>query len=129
MHFGIIVFPAPTATAIALTSINNVLGHTSALVWHENTDLSAFDAIIVPGGFAHGDYLRTGAIARFSPVMDSDSRVRVVRQTVIGICNGFQIFAKPGCCRARSGRNASQHFICRVDARLRVENNATSSCI
>ena len=65
MHFGIIVFPGTNCEHDTLHVVSNVLGHTGALVWHESTDLSAFDALVLPGGFAHGDYLRTGAIARF----------------------------------------------------------------
>ncbi|HEX8236486.1 MAG TPA: phosphoribosylformylglycinamidine synthase subunit PurQ [Abditibacteriaceae bacterium] len=123
MHFGIIVFPGTNCDRDCAHVISNVLGHTSAMVWHENTDLSAFDALIVPGGFAHGDYLRTGAIARFSPVMDSIAEFASYSKPVIGICNGFQILCEAGLLPGALRRNASQHFICRVDAHLRVENN------
>jgi phosphoribosylformylglycinamidine synthase len=99
------------------------MGHTSTLVWHEQTDLSPFDVIILPGGFAHGDYLRTGAIARFSPVMDSVALFAGMGKPVIGICNGFQILCEAGLLPGVLRRNATQHFICRVDARLRVEHN------
>jgi phosphoribosylformylglycinamidine synthase I len=123
MHFGIIVFPGSNCDRDCQHVVNNVLGHTSALVWHEQTDLSAYDGIIIPGGFAHGDYLRTGAIARFSPVMGSVATLAALGKPVIGICNGFQVLCEahllPGVLR----RNAGQHFICRVDAHVRVEDN------
>jgi len=122
MHFGIIVFPGSNCDRDCAHVINDVMGHSCRLVWHENTDLSAFDGLILPGGFAHGDYLRTGAIARFSPVMDSVAEFAAAGKPVIGICNGFQILCEarflPGALR----RNSGQHFICR-DAHLRVEHN------
>ncbi len=124
MNFGIIVFPGTNCERDCAHVIVNVLGHSASLVWHEETDLSAFDALILPGGFAHGDYLRTGAIARFSPVMDSVAQFAAMGKPVIGICNGFQVLCEAGLLPGVLRRNKSQHFICRVDARVRVENNA-----
>jgi phosphoribosylformylglycinamidine synthase len=124
MHFGIITFPGSNCDRDCLHVVRDVMGHSGALVWHEETDLSAFDAIIVPGGFAHGDYLRTGAIARFSPVMDSISQFASMGKPIIGICNGFQILCEAGLLPGVLRRNAEQHFICNTRARVRVENNA-----
>ncbi len=123
MHFGIIVFPGTNCERDCAHVINDVLGQTSRLVWHQETDLSEFDALILPGGFAHGDYLRTGAIARFSPVMDSIAEFASMGKSVIGICNGFQILCEAGLLPGALRRNATQHFICRVDAHVRVEHN------
>ncbi len=122
MHFGIIVFPGTNCDLDCLHVVTKVLGQTGAPVWHEETDLSAFDAIIVPGGFAHGDYLRTGAIARFSPVMDSVAEFARMGKPVLGICNGFQILCEAGLLPGVLRRNLSSHFICR-DVYLRVERN------
>ncbi|HVF11304.1 MAG TPA: phosphoribosylformylglycinamidine synthase subunit PurQ [Abditibacteriaceae bacterium] len=122
MHFGIIVFPGSNCERDCAHVINDVMGHSCALVWHESIDLSTFDALILPGGFAHGDYLRTGAIARFSPVMDSVAEFAAAGKPVIGICNGFQILCEARLLPGALRRNAGQHFICR-DAYLRVEHN------
>lgn len=123
MHFAIIVFPGTNCDRDCLHVVRDVMGHTGELVWHEQTDLSRFDAVIVPGGFAHGDYLRTGAIARFSPVMDSVAEMAGLGKPVIGICNGFQVLCEAGLLPGVLRRNKSQHFICRVDATIRVERN------
>jgi phosphoribosylformylglycinamidine synthase len=122
MHFGIIVFPGSNCERDCFHVVRDVMGHTAALVWHEETDLSAFDAILLPGGFAHGDYLRTGAIARFSPVMDSVAEFAALGKPVLGICNGFQILCEAGLLPGALRRNVGQHFICR-DVYLRVEHN------
>ena len=122
MHFGIIVFPGTNCDRDCLHVVTEVLSHTGELVWHENTDLSAFDALILPGGFAHGDYLRTGAIARFSPVMDSVAEFAHMGKPVLGICNGFQILCEAGLLPGALRRNLGRHFICR-DVFLRVERH------
>ncbi len=123
MNFGILVFPGTNCERDCAHVISDVLGHSAALVWHNETDLSAFDAVILPGGFAHGDYLRTGAIARFSPVMDSVAQFAALGKPVIGICNGFQILCEAGLLPGVLRRNREQHFICRVNAHVRVEQN------
>lgn len=92
------------------------------MVWHSTLHLGGFDAIIIPGGFAHGDYLRTGAIARFSPVMDAVAEFAANGRPVLGICNGFQILCEAGLLPGALRRNAGLHFICK-DAFLRVERN------
>jgi phosphoribosylformylglycinamidine synthase len=122
MHFGIIVFPGSNCERDCLHVVRDVMGHTGALVWHESTDLSAFDALLLPGGFAHGDYLRTGAIARFSPVMDAIAEFAHSGKSVLGICNGFQILCEAGLLPGALRRNVGRHFICR-DVHLRVEHN------
>ena len=122
MHFGILVFPGTNCEHDTLHVIQNVLGETGALVWHTSTDLSPFDALILPGGFAHGDYLRTGAVARFSPVMDSVAEFAAAGKPVLGICNGFQILCEAGLLPGALRRNQSSHFICR-DAYLQVADN------
>jgi phosphoribosylformylglycinamidine synthase len=122
MHFGIIVFPGTNCDLDCLHVVRDVMGHTAAPVWHEETDLSAFDALVLPGGFAHGDYLRTGAVARFSPVMDSVAEFATLGKPVLGICNGFQILCEAGLLPGALRRNVGQHFICR-DTFLRVEHN------
>lgn len=122
MHFGIIVFPGTNCDRDCAHVVRDVMGHSGALVWHEETDLSPFDALILPGGFAHGDYLRTGAMARSSAVMDSVSQFASFGKPVIGICNGFQILCEAGLLPGALRRNANQHFLCR-DTHLRVESN------
>jgi phosphoribosylformylglycinamidine synthase len=123
MHFGIIVFPGTNCEHDTLHVVTEVLGHTGALVWHEATDISAFDAIILPGGFAHGDYLRTGAVARFSPVMDAVALFAAAGKPVLGICNGFQILCEAGLLPGALRRNYGSHFLCH-DVHLRVESNS-----
>lgn len=123
MHFGILVFPGTNCERDTLHVVTQVLGHSGALVWHESNDLSPFDALVLPGGFAHGDYLRAGAIARFSPVMDAIAEFAAMGKPVLGICNGFQILCEAGLLPGALRRNYGSHFICR-DAYLRVEGNA-----
>ena len=123
MHFGIIVFPGTNCEHDTLHVVCDVLGHSGSLVWHEATDLSPFDGVILPGGFAHGDYLRTGAVARFSPVMDAVAQFAAAGKPVLGICNGFQILCEAGLLPGALRRNYGSHFVCR-DVHLRVETNA-----
>ena len=111
MHFGIIVFPGSNCERDCAHVINDVMGHSCALVWHENTDLSAFDILILPGGFAHGDYLRTGAIARFSPIMAAVTRFAERGGPVLGICNGFQVLLEAGLLPGAMVRNQGIKFI------------------
>ncbi len=125
MHFGIIVFPGTNCERDTLHVVTDVLGHSGQLVWHDATDLAPFDGVIIPGGFAHGDYLRTGAVARFSPVMDSVAEFAANGKPVLGICNGFQILCEAGILPGVLRRNYTSHFICR-DAFLRIESNRSS---
>jgi phosphoribosylformylglycinamidine synthase I len=123
MHFGILVFPGTNCEHDTLHVVQNVLGETGELVWHTATDVSRFDALVLPGGFAHGDYLRTGAVARFSPVMDAVAEFAAAGKPVLGICNGFQILCEAGLLPGALRRNNGSHFICK-DVYLRVENNS-----
>ena len=124
MHFGIIVFPGSNCDRDCVHVVHNVLGHSCALVWHEERDLSAFDAIILPGGFAHGDYLRTGAIARFSPVMNAVTDFAASGGPVVGICNGFQVLTEAGLLPGALQKNVGLTFLCET-VELRVETSAS----
>src|SRR5438128_11953227 len=94
MRFGIVVFPGTNCDADTLWVLRDVLQQPAEAVWHEDTDLARFDAVILPGGFAHGDYLRAGAIARFSPVMKADREHAAAGKPDLCICNGFQVIAE-----------------------------------
>ena len=96
MKFGIIVFPGTWSDRDCYYALNHTLGQTADYIWHTETDLSTYDCIILPGGFSYGDYLRPGAIARFSPIMASVERFAAEGKLVIGICNGFQILCESG---------------------------------
>jgi len=106
-------------------TLTQVLGAESGYVWHQDRDLSAYDAIVLPGGFSYGDYLRTGAIARYSPVMESIADFAAEGRLVFGICNGFQILCEAGLLPGALQRNAHLQFRC-AWSNLRVENNATA---
>src|SRR5437762_6558080 len=112
MHFGIIVFPGTNCDADTLWVLREVLQQPAEPVWHEDTDLSHFDALILPGGFSHGDYLRAGAIARFSPVMDAVAEFAAGGGLVWGICNGFQILCESGLLPGALIRNDALQFRC-----------------
>ncbi|MDH4098690.1 MAG: phosphoribosylformylglycinamidine synthase subunit PurQ, partial [Nitrospira sp.] len=101
--------------------LSSVLGQKATQVWHKETSLAGLDGIILPGGFSYGDYLRTGAIARFSPVMKAVKQFAAEGRLVLGICNGFQILLEAGLLPGAMLRNQSLHFICR-DTYVRVEN-------
>ena len=94
MKFAVIVFPGSNCDHDAYYAAKDVLGQEAEFVWHKETDLRGADVVILPGGFSHGDYLRTGAIARFSPVMDAVKTFAAGGGPVLGICNGFQILAR-----------------------------------
>jgi len=101
MKFGVIIFPGSNCDHDAYYTVQSVVRQPVTFLWHESHDLEHCDVVIVPGGFAYGDYLRTGAIARFSPVMESVARFAAGGGLVLGICNGLQINFKPACCPAR----------------------------
>jgi len=124
MRFGVIVFPGSNCDRDCYEVLRDVVGVETEFIWHEETDLSRFDAIVLPGGFSYGDYLRTGAIARFSPVMQSLPEFIREGRLVIGICNGFQILLEAGILPGAMLKNASRQFICDW-VYLRVENNET----
>ncbi|HLE62230.1 MAG TPA: phosphoribosylformylglycinamidine synthase subunit PurQ, partial [Pyrinomonadaceae bacterium] len=104
--------------------ISKHVGQPVDFIWHRDTDLSAYDALIIPGGFSYGDYLRAGALARFSPVMGSVKEFADSGHFVLGICNGFQILCEAGLLPGALIRNADLHFICE-HVRVRVENADT----
>jgi phosphoribosylformylglycinamidine synthase I len=124
MRFGIVVFPGTNCDADTLWVIRDVLQQPAEPVWHEETDLSRFDSLILPGGFAHGDYLRAGAIARFSPVMRGVEEFAASGKPVLGICNGFQVLVEAGLLPGAMMRNHGLRFLCK-DVYLRVENAET----
>lgn len=112
MKAAVIVFPGTNCEHDAVYALASV-GVEADLVWHRQTDLSGYDGVILPGGFAHGDYLRTGAIARFSPVMTEVERLADAGVPVLGICNGFQILCEAGLLPGVLLQNAGLRFICR----------------
>ena len=125
MKFGIVVFPGTWSERDSYYAVHDVLGQSARLVWHKETDISDCDAIILPGGFSYGDYLRCGAIARFSPVMGPVREFAERGGPVIGICNGFQVLCEAGLLPGALVRNEHLEFRCEwVD--LRVENNRTA---
>ncbi len=113
MKFGVVVFPGSNCDHDAYHVIGTVLGQPVEFIWHQDENLSGFDCVILPGGFSYGDYLRTGAIARFSPVMKAVARFARDGGPVLGICNGFQILCEAGLLPGALVRNAGLRFICR----------------
>jgi phosphoribosylformylglycinamidine synthase len=121
MRFAVIVFPGTWSDHDCQYVLRDVLHQEADLVWHRETDLSGYDCAVLPGGFSYGDYLRCGAIARFSPVMDAVVRHAEAGRPVIGICNGFQVLCEAGLLPGALMRNDSLQFRCE-DVHLRVEN-------
>jgi phosphoribosylformylglycinamidine synthase len=124
MKFGVVVFPGSNCDHDAHYALGTVLGQPVDWIWHQSEDVAGFDAIILPGGFAFGDYLRTGAIARFSPVMKAVERFARAGGLVLGICNGFQVLCEAGLLPGALVRNSGLRFICRHVC-LRVETTET----
>ena len=124
MKFGVVVFPGSNCDHDAFYAIGNVLHKPVEFIWHQSEDLANCDAVILPGGFAHGDYLRTGAIARFSPVMKAVDRFARSGGLVLGICNGFQILLEAGLLPGAMMRNKGLRFLCR-QVHVRVESTDT----
>jgi phosphoribosylformylglycinamidine synthase I len=122
--FAVIRFPGSNCDQDAYHVIKDVLGRPVEYVWHQETHLSGFDVVILPGGFSYGDYLRTGAVARFAPIMDAVRSHAERGGLVIGICNGFQILCEAGLLPGALVRNEGCKFLCKY-VHLRVENNAT----
>lgn len=112
MKFGVIVFPGSNCDHDAYHVISKHVGQPVDFIWHRETDLSAFDALIIPGGFSYGDYLRAGALARFSPVMNSVKSFAAGGGLLLGICNGFQILCEANLLPGALIRNRDLHFIC-----------------
>ncbi len=125
MKFGVIVFPGSNCDHDAYHVISKHVGQPVDFIWHKQTDLSEYDAVIVPGGFSYGDYLRCGALAKFSPVMNAVKDFAAQGKFVFGICNGFQILCEAGLLPGALIRNENLHFICK-HINLKVENAHTS---
>jgi phosphoribosylformylglycinamidine synthase subunit PurQ / glutaminase len=128
MKFGVVVFPGSNCDHDAFHAIGQVLQKPVEFIWHQSEDLPQCDAIILPGGFSYGDYLRTGAIARFSPVMKAVERFAKDGGLVLGICNGFQILLEAGLLPGAMMRNSGLRFICK-HVHIRVEEtNSPFTC-
>ena len=124
MKFAVIVFPGSNCDHDAQYAAEHVLGQKAEFVWHKETSLGGADVVILPGGFAHGDYLRTGAIARFSPIMTEVSNFAAAGGPVLGICNGFQVLLEAGLLPGAMLRNRSVQFQCE-HVRVKVEQTDT----
>ena len=130
MKFAIIQFPGSNCDQDCLAALNGIPGLLAEYVWHKESSVDGYDAIVLPGGFSYGDYLRCGAIARFSPVMPSVVKQARHGKLVIGICNGFQILCEIGLLPGALVRNRSLHFVCEmVTTRVEVSDSAfTHGC-
>jgi phosphoribosylformylglycinamidine synthase subunit PurQ / glutaminase len=124
MKFGVLIFPGSNCEHDAYHLVGKVLHEPVRFIWHQSSDLGDCDAIIVPGGFSYGDYLRTGAIARFSPVMEALKRFAASGGLVIGICNGFQILLESGLLPGAMLKNQGLKYVCR-HVHIRVESTET----
>ena len=124
MKFGVVQFPGSNCDDDAHHAIGSVIGQPVEFIWHQSEQVSGFDAIILPGGFSYGDYLRTGALARFSPVMRAVERFARAGGLVLGICNGFQILLEAGLLPGAMMRNQGLRFLCR-QVHVRVESTDT----
>ncbi|HEX6167294.1 MAG TPA: phosphoribosylformylglycinamidine synthase subunit PurQ [Acidimicrobiales bacterium] len=120
---GVVVFPGSNCELDVVEAVGS-LGGEGRLLWHADTSLAGVDAVVLPGGFAHGDYLRPGAIARFSPIMAAVREHAAAGGSVVGICNGFQVLCEAGLLPGALQKNAGLKFLCRP-ARLRVEAGGT----
>ncbi len=124
MKFGIVTFPGSNCDYDAYHAVTEILGEEAVYLWHKDHDLQNADVIVLPGGFSYGDYLRAGAIARFSPIMQEVAAHAKVGGPVLGICNGFQILCEAHLLPGALMRNASLQFVS-APVHLRVENNNT----
>ena len=124
MKFGVIVFPGSNCDRDCHDVFYDVLKEPTHLIWHQETSLKGIDAVILPGGFSYGDYLRTGSIARFSPIMEAVKQFAKEGGMVLGICNGFQILLEAGLLPGAMLRNKHLSFICE-DTYIKVENAST----
>jgi len=125
VRFAIVVFPGSNCDADCLHIARDLLGCEAEYVWHKDRNLKGADAVVLPGGFAYGDYLRAGALARFSPVMESVSEFAKLGRPVLGICNGFQVLLEAGLLLGAVRVNRGLRYVCR-DVFLRVENTETA---
>lgn len=121
MKFAVVQFPGSNCDQDCIAAINGIKGLRAEYVWHKETTLAGFDAIVLPGGFSYGDYLRCGAIAQFSPIMSTVIEEARAGRLVIGVCNGFQILCETGLLPGALVRNRSRRFVCDY-VTVRVEN-------
>lgn len=128
MRFGVVVFPGSNCDHDAWYATSRNLGHESDFIWHDSANLGSFDAVILPGGFSYGDYLRCGAIAKFSPVMAAVRKFAQDGGLVIGICNGFQILVESGLLPGALIRNRGLKFICREEPLSVATTNSPFTC-
>ena len=130
MKFGVVVFPGSNCDHDAYYALGHNLDQPVSFVWHESEDLSGLDAVVLPGGFSYGDYLRAGAIARFSPVMKAVKRFADGGGLVIGMCNGFQVLVECGLLPGALMRNENLRFVCRTIHLLpaTLDSPFTNSC-
>jgi phosphoribosylformylglycinamidine synthase len=124
MRFGVVVFPGSNCDYDSYHVLNSVIGVKTDFIWHKEKNLSDYDLIVLPGGFSYGDYLRSGAIARFSPVMKEVKNFADNGGLVLGICNGFQVLLESGMLPGAMLRNKNLHFICK-HIHIKVQNNRT----
>jgi phosphoribosylformylglycinamidine synthase subunit PurQ / glutaminase len=124
VKFGVVVFPGSNCDHDAYYSLKKILGYDVTFLWHKDNDIKNCDAIILPGGFSYGDYLRTGAVAKFSPIMKAVTEFALSGGFVLGICNGFQILLEAGLLPGVMVRNKSLRFVCK-DVHLSVVNKKT----
>jgi phosphoribosylformylglycinamidine synthase len=124
MKFGVVIFPGSNCDNDCYYAIKTVTGQPVEFIWHQDTSVKGFDAVILPGGFAYGDYLRTGALAKFSPVMQAVREFADKGGLVIGICNGFQILTEAGMLPGALMRNSNMKYICKF-LQLRTETTDT----
>lgn len=130
MRFGVVVFPGSNCDHDAWYAVTANLGHQAEFLWHSDRDLKQSDCVILPGGFSYGDYLRCGAIAKFSPVMESVKRFAADGGLVLGICNGFQILTECGLLPGALVRNRNLKFICKpVQLRAATRNSPFTAAI
>lgn len=124
MKFGVVIFPGSNCDHDCYYAVQAVIGKPVEFIWHQDTSLKGFDAVILPGGFSYGDYLRTGALAKFSPVMQSVKEFADKGGLVIGICNGFQILTESGLLPGALMRNVTRQYICKF---LDISTETTNS--
>ena len=124
MNIAVIVFPGSNCDRDCAHAVSEILGQHAHLTWHQETSLDGMDAVILPGGFSYGDYLRTGAMAQFSPILEPIRQFANQGKLILGICNGFQILLEAGLLPGAMRRNTDLSFICE-DVYVKVENAST----
>lgn len=128
MHFGVITFPGSNCDQDMIYTLETTLGQKVSALWHKDSDLGDVDVVVLPGGFSYGDYLRSGAIARFSPIMQSVIQFANRGGWVIGVCNGFQILCETGLLPGTLMHNSSHRFICKnVELKAVSKKNAITA--